>query len=459
MSCCSEQSCAAIGMCSCSVPCSQSYGGGAFCVSGCNQDCKDYSWDDGCSNASCGQCARDVVVNTTGGTGGAGGNGEGYQQTSSGGSSGANGPGSAGNGGTGGNGGSVGTIGATGANGFNGSTSNGLIGSSGGASGEAFIRNCGNITFDVEGTINGPNIDVCKRSELLAVNNGSAINEEVTLDDMFTQEQIESGEPLELSIQAGAIVGSRTPGVPALSISSAFTINGPVIVRNQGTIIGNGGTPESINGSPALVTTVDVTVFNSGTISGGGGAGGAGGTGGTGQETRTEYGTPSVTTLQCSNEQTCAELGGCGCSSVCNFTLPGTGWSCIIGCNSNCRNYEYEDETSSMSCSAQQNSCYRSGTFDTDGGDGGNGGDGEGYLQVRTDGVGGANGATNAGNGGLGGNGGAVGTNGTPGNAGSNGSKTNGTPGNAGGIAGNATTNNGNTINMNNSGTINGNQG
>ena len=439
--CCSETACANIGMCSCSVPCVQTFGGGAFCASDCNQDCIDYSWDDGCSNASCTDCARNTTTNTTGGAGGDGGNGQGYEQAQSDGSAGGTGGTNAGNGGDGGDGGTAGNDGADGTAGANGNRTNGIAGSNGGAAGAAIERNCATVTIAVEGTINGENVDLCGRATIESDNNNTATNEEVDLDDLFTQAQIESADALEITIENGAIVGSNNANTPALSISSAFTIGGTVNVINNGTIIGAGGAGgtgnggNGGNGGVAFSTTVDVRFTNNGTISGGGGGGAAGGNGGN-----------SSTTTESS-------LGACCCGSRCVSDSP------------NCCQITFNMSATCLSgftgvgCSDGQtcSNCGTRTTTTTQGGAGGTGGRGQGYNQTRQDGNDGATSA--AGDGGDGGNGGAVGANGTNGTTGANGNSTNGTAGGTAGTAGNATTNNGNTILMDNDGTINGTQG
>jgi hypothetical protein len=239
-----------------------------------NPDCPE---DNNCYN-----CAVPVTTNTNGGTGGSGGNGQGYEQAQSDGSAGASGGTNAGNGGAGGNGGTAGNDGANGSTGANGNRTNGTAGSNGGSAGAAIERNCATVTIAVEGTINGENVDLCGRATILAANNNTATNEEVNLDDLFTQAQIESTDALEITIETDAIVGSTDPNTPALSISSAFTIGGNVNVINNGTIIGAGGAANGGDGGDAFSTTVDVRFTNNGTISGGGGGGGQGGTGGGG---------------------------------------------------------------------------------------------------------------------------------------------------------------------------------
>ena len=290
---------------------------------------------------------------------------------------------------------------------------------------------------------------------LLAANNNTATNEQVTLDDLFTQAQVESTETKRITVENGAIVGSDGTGTPALNISSAHAIGGSVVVTNNGTIIGAGGAGGTGNGGAggnggvALSTTVDLAVTNNGTISGGGGGAGAGGDGGNGTES-TSRGSASLT---------CADgTINCGCNSTdtaiqANLACVnsfGAGTTCTGSTNLEC---QFNLNDNRYTC----NACTT--TTNTTGGDGGDGGRGQGYEQTATDGTDGSAGGTNAGAGGNGGDGGAVGANGAAGSTGGNGNSTNGTAGGAAGTAGNATTNNGNTLTMTNNGTINGNQG
>ena len=445
VSCCSESACQSIGMCSCSVPCRQTFGfADAFCASDCNQDCIDYSWEDGCSNASCTDCARNATTTTTGGTGGDGGNGQGYEQARTNGSAGSNGGTNAGAGGDGGDGGTAGNDGADGDAGANGTSTNGSAGSNGGAAGAAIERNCATVTIDVQGTINGENVDICNTATILSANNNTATNEEVTLDDLFTQAQIESTDALEITIETDAIVGSTDPNTPALSISSAFTIGGNVNVINNGTIIGAGGAENGGNGGAAFSTTVDVRFDNNGTISGGGGGGGQGGTGGGGSFSQQVFITSGCIRYtdqdgESDTENWCKAQGGDYCRNE-------------EGCQG-------EDSSGDDYAGGICQNCQVTQTTNSNGGTGGAGGRGQGYNQTSQDGSTGANGGTNAGAGGEGGDGGAVGANGSNGDTGANGNRTNGSAGSTGGTAGNATTNNGNTILMDNDGTINGTQG
>jgi hypothetical protein len=279
--------------------------------------------------------------------------------------------------------------------------------------------------------------DNCLSATISAANNNTATNENVTLDDLFTQEQIESGDCLTVNIESGAVVGSTVVGTAAFNVSTAFALAGAVRVNNEGTIIGIGGAGSTVsggvgsNGGDAFTTTVDVTLNNSGTISGGGGGGGSGGQGGSGTETQ------EVT------------LGKGPCAKNCNTSCQ-NGFGAGAFCPSDRCN------TGSGCTQFYCSRCKKSETVTTVGGDGGNGGNGAGYNQAATNGVAGAVGGGTSGNGGTGGDGGAVAAAGADGTAGANGASTNGLPGGVGGQPGAATVSNGNTITLINNGTING---
>lgn len=130
----------------CHARCTSTYGGGAFCSSGCNQPSEGL-WN--CSN-----CGRNTTTNTNGGAGGGGAVGAGYNQSAGTGSAGSAGGTNAGTGGTGGNGGSFGNAGSTGATGANGNRTNGVAGSAGGAAGK-YLRGSSFVTFTNNGTVQG----------------------------------------------------------------------------------------------------------------------------------------------------------------------------------------------------------------------------------------------------------------------------------------------------------------
>lgn len=119
---------------SCSQHCSNSYGGGAYCIT---DSRTGYPCGGEGSVWYCFDCRRDV--STTGGNGGVG---QGYAQSA--------GTGSAGgtNAGTGGNGGAFGATGSTGANG---TVTNGVAGGLAGY----YVNGIGNVTFSVTGTVAG----------------------------------------------------------------------------------------------------------------------------------------------------------------------------------------------------------------------------------------------------------------------------------------------------------------
>jgi len=275
---------------------------------------------------------------------------------------------------------------------------------------------------------------------VLAANNNTPANEQLTLQDMFTADELASGAALNINIENGAIVGSTDPSIPAMQLSSVVPVTGPLTVINNGTIIGAGGVRGIGNGGAggpggsAFVTLFDVdfTNTNTGTITGGGGGGGAGGNGGNG----------SVTTT-----------GGCYPDS-CRWSCKGVGDGCQnLGSGYFCNGtFVMQCEDSEMCCTC----CAQSTTTTTTGGAGGAGGEGAGYNQTASPGSPGSNGGQNAGTGGNGSNGGAVAQAGTVGSTGASGNAGSGTAGGLGGTAGFATEANGNALSMTNNGTING---
>ena len=282
---------------------------------------------------------------------------------------------------------------------------------------------------------------------ITSANNNTSTNEDLTLDDLFTQAQIESTVTKRITINSGAIVGSTNVSTPALSIASSHTIGGAVTVINNGSILGHAGDGATAPGNAGAAggtgfnTSISMTFTNNGTISGGGGGGGWGGVGGNGQyqtnlgQGNRQGGQQTWPLPSCDNS--CISKFGTG--AFCDFATHGTNTStCFNGLMDDCY--------------------YCARLHSTTGGAGGASGNGFGYEQSNTNGSAGSAGGTNAGTGGAGGNGGAAGQAGAAGGTGANGNVTNGSAGTAGGAAGNATTANGTTLTMTNNGTINGNQ-
>ena len=77
-----------------------------------------------------------------------------------------------------------------------------------------------------------------------------------------------------------AIISSNTTGSPALTINGSFPAG--VTLLNTGTIVGMGGAGNGGVGGIALTASVAISINNSGTLAGGGGGGGYGTPGGTG---------------------------------------------------------------------------------------------------------------------------------------------------------------------------------
>ena len=284
-------------------------------------------------------------------------------------------------------------------------------------------------------------------AEIISANNNTATNQQVTLDDLFTTEQLQSPAPKRITIKPGAVVGSTDPNIAALHIRTSAETSGTITVVNEGSIYGAGGAAGVANtgaagfGGPAFETSLDVILINKSEIFGGGGGGGGGGKGGNGSVTSNVF----------------AGKGNCVTSSVClNGGDKGQQSSCVnrYGAGSTCGSKCFGCQ--SPAGTARCDGCYVSQTSTSYGGDGGAGGAGMGYLQAMSAGQSGASGGTNAGNGGNGGSGGDWGTAGVSGQAGLNGNSTNGSQGGSAGAGGQSTTSNGKTITLTNTGTLKG---
>jgi hypothetical protein len=105
-----------------------------------------------------------------------------------------------------------------------------------------------------------------------------------------------SSGDVTVTINPGIVVGSNSTGAYALLVPSAFSPSASISITNSGTIIGSGGaggtggngnpgtiapgTPGLVGGN-AIYVNRPTTVTNNGTIAGGGGGGGGGGAIGT----------------------------------------------------------------------------------------------------------------------------------------------------------------------------------
>lgn len=298
---------------------------------------------------------------------------------------------------------------------------------------------------------------------ILASNNGTGSNQNLTLDDLFTSNQLSNSTAKVINIETGAIVGGNTAGGIALDISSTNTVNGTITINNNGTIVGRQGGLSSINGGTAISFSKNATLVNNGTISGGGGQGQSGGQGGTGSYTINQgsggfwYSCPTSCSQyfggnsQCpstSNFYTC-DIFACLTSTCQCPTCPNTG--CTVFSYPQCTFY-----AGFYTCTA----CYATG-YQT-GGTGGAGGFGAGFTSSGTNvsNSGGSSGTSPGNNSGAGGQGGAGGGYGQAGGAGLNGNNGNYTNGSAptgsAGSGGASIAKNSNTVTVTNNGTING---
>lgn len=259
------------------------------------------------------------------------------------------------------------------------------------------------------------------------------INSTVTNYNIFTA----AGSPsaatnVILNITSSGLVGGV--GATALTVGQ-FPTGSVITINNSGTIVGYGGAAGTSttggNGGDAIKAdypnqTVTINNLSGSFIYGGGGGGGKGGTGGGGQYTTTVY-------------LGDGQAGVYGCGVSCTWRYGGDSYC------GDCR-----PDGKNVYCIA----CYRDVVTNTNGGTGGNGGQGQGYSQTNTNGSAGGAGGTNAGTGGTGGNGAVYGGNGTTGATGANGNRTSGSAGYAGGTSGRYLVKASYSVTLNNSGTV-----
>jgi hypothetical protein len=93
-----------------------------------------------------------------------------------------------------------------------------------------------------------------------------------------------------VTIDSGVFISSNSTSSPALTTGSGWPSGAVLTITNNGTIAGKGGDGGDYSatspgngtaGGDAIVFTIDATLVNNGTISGGGGGGGGGNTTGT----------------------------------------------------------------------------------------------------------------------------------------------------------------------------------
>lgn len=310
----------------------------------------------------------------------------------------------------------------------------------------------------------------------------SSNTQNVNIQSLFTlQDWTTDWKKKVVVIDAGVIVGSSNPTLPALATGTGRS--GPLEIIVNGEVQGAGGLANGGAGGPAIfVQEVGVTIINNGAIRGGGGGGGRGGNGGQGGPGffDTVNRQPASGFSYSRNNTgyfTSSGIGGTRgwywsgtrISTSTSSSITRDGWTYY-------RNSTSSDSwTSGASGGSEFNNTgfgiYRTSTSRTNttggaGGAGGNGGRGRGFDGANSNGLGGVAGSaggTNAGTGGTGGTGGAGGTwgsagatgnTGATGGAGNAGAGAAGTAGSVGGAAGVAVTGVSRTIQ--NNGVING---
>lgn len=258
-----------------------------------------------------------------------------------------------------------------------------------------------------------------------------------------------SATPKRVVVNSGVNVGSHNSAVPAMRTGTAR--GGPLIIENNGSILGAGGVANSGVGGNAFLADQACSLVNAGNIYSGGGGGGPGGNGGGGSYSQYTYQSGSGYY----NENHDSEN---------NYTKFFIRWNGVhvatwgkVGSGATPQNRHaggwYYYWPHNWSCNFSQRRSSNPVTYYTNGGIGGNGGRGHGYDAANQAGNGGANGGTNAGSGGTGGTGGGWGANGSNGLNGANGNHSGGVGGLGGGLAGFALANP-NLITLDNSGII-----
>lgn len=245
-------------------------------------------------------------------------------------------------------------------------------------------------------------------------------------------------------VNTGVTVGSTSAGTAAMLTGTGRGKD--LIIENNGTIAGAGGTGNGgAGGNALLVQQTGVTVVNSGNLYGGGGGGGKGGTGGGGYYGASEgpVANGSYFYEQWLGVGASWRVVWAGVHKAGGATWNGP--TSVVG-NDGATYYKGGHYSGALYYVS------RSATAYTSGGTGGNGGRGQGSDGAATAGLTGAAGGTNAGAGGTGGAGGGWGTAGTAGATGAAGNNGAGLAGNAGGTAGAAIT--GTAYTLTNTGSI-----
>lgn len=268
--------------------------------------------------------------------------------------------------------------------------------------------------------------------------------------------------PKFIDVNSGVTIGG-TGSNPALTIGASLA--GSLTINNSGSILGKGGAAGSAGGNAINCSASGVVLNNlSGAIlAGGGGGGGTGGTGGNGSSQTTGNNSSNG---RCGNErwdQNCCQVvrriyrsGSQIYAQHCGPYNENCGSTVTVGDTTYTRSGGVNSNSSFTECTGSYN--YRSYSMTwvtnvaTTGGSGGSGGVGQGYSQTNTSGAAGSAGGTNAGTGGTGGAGGTYGNAGSTGATGANGTVSNGSAGTAGGAAGAAVS--GTAITINNSGSV-----
>ncbi len=336
----------------------------------------------------------------------------------------------------------------------------------------------GTFTFTIRATDTSANfvertftVDITPAEVVVHI---AANTNNVNIQSLFNgTDWADSAKAKKVIVDTGVTVGSTSTANAALLTGTGR--GSTLTIINSGTIAGGGGAANGGAGGPAINGQQSgVTILNAGNIYGGGGGGGQGGTGGQGGS-----GTYNSVTVQgpsyarsgnlyywMANYDSAGRLISLYWAGSNIYNVPNASDAVVTSQARTIGSYTYRRGTRRQGNGSSGTSYweitreYPSVASSTGGagGVGGNGGLGEGANQARTNGEGGdagAAGGTNAGTGGTGGTGGNGGTwgvagtagaTGNTGGAGNAGSGTAGLTGNAGGAAGAAITGSGYTL-------------
>lgn len=262
---------------------------------------------------------------------------------------------------------------------------------------------------------------------VIEVTLGSSVNN-LTISTLFSSGDWSGPLKKRLIIPAGIVIGSTSPGSPALRTGTGR--GGGLEIVNKHQVLGAGGSANSGVGGDAFIADQSVTISGSGIFYAGGGGGGRGGTGGNGTYINTVREDLAYSTISRVYTGAYDTYFFWNSGSAVHYEVTPYLYTWYDGSV-----YTYN---AGVSQGGGNYAIYRTHPVPTgtSGGAGGNGGRGYGYDGANAVGSGGAAGGTNAGTGGTGGTGGNWGAAGSTGATGASGNNGAGSGGTAGGAAG-----------------------